>query len=156
MLSQNNGTVEYGRGKSLMWALAHELEKLDIDTFNGYQVTGGANWEEEFFAMVPECKVLVAMFSKSYFKSKACIEELKAALRVGKPVIPLFLEEVNMTGHFLGEEKQQIKDANYITIKVSGNCIPPPDQGFFQGTDADDFRRNAATLAATLKQNFLK
>jgi hypothetical protein len=95
------------------------------------------------------------MFSKSYFESEACVDELIAALKQRKPVVPLFLEEVNMTGHFLGEKVQQIKNANFIKTMVDGNCIPPPDQGFFQGHSADDFKRNAKTLARTLKKNYL-
>jgi len=156
LISYQSNSKGIGVGKSLLWALAHELEKHDVDTFNGYQVTGGANWMVEFFSMIPECKVLVAMFSKSYFESEACIKELIGALMQGKPVIPIFLEEVNMVGHFLGEEVQQIKNANFINTQVVGNCIPPPDQGFFPGKGTVDFKRNAKTLADTIKKNFLK
>ena len=96
------------------------------------------------------------MFSKSYFESEACIKELIGALMQGKPVIPIILEEVNMVGHFLGEEVQQIKNANFINTQVDGNCIPPPDQGFFTGKGTADFKRNAKTLADTIKKKFLK
>jgi len=74
-----------------------------------YQVSGGKNWQAEFFGVLPESKVVVAMISKRYWRSTACIAELKAALLHKKPVIPLYLEEAPRKGHFLGESVEQIK-----------------------------------------------
>merc|ERR1711935_169068 len=123
-----------------------------IDTFNGYQVPSGENWMTVYFGMIPECKVLVAMMSKSYFKSEACLEELRAAIEQQKPVIPVFLEAVDTTGHFLGETRDQVMLANLIRVKVlSKNCVPPPDQGFFPGDSVNDFKRNASTLAKAIR-----
>ena len=78
--------------------------------------------------------------------------ELRAAIEQQKPVIPVFLEAVDTTGHFLGETKQQIMDANLIRIKVlSKNCVPPPDQGFFPGANAAHFKRNTKMLADAIR-----
>ena len=135
-----------------MWALAHELLGHGVDSFNGYQVPSGKNWVTVYFGMIPECKVLVAMLSRSYFRSEACLDELRAAIEQKKPVIPIFLEEVDTSGHFLGESKQQIMDANLIRIKVlSKNCAPPPDQGFFPGANAAHFKRNTKMLADAIR-----
>jgi len=144
-----------GQGKALLFALANLLKAQGVDSFNGYQVPAGKQWEEVYYGKLAKCKVMVAMFSKSYFKSQACIDELKAALKAKKPVIPLFLEEVNMRGHFLGESEDEINSASLINMKVDGNCLPPPDQGFFQGTNADHFKRNAQMLIDTIKSKYL-
>lgn len=149
---QTNSTGEQ-LGKHWVWALAHELRDHNIATFNGYQVQSGENWVTEYFGVIPECKVLVAMLSKSYFQSRACLKELITAIEQEKPVIPIFLEAVNTEGHFLGESTQQIKLANLIRIMVlSRNCVPPPDQGFFPGADATHFKRNAKMLAGAIRE----
>lgn len=140
-----------GLGKLWVLALARELKELGIDTLNGYQIPAGTNWLTRYLGEIPECKVVVAMLSKTYFRSEACLDELRAAIEQKKPVIPIFLEGVNTEGHFLGESKQQIVDANTIRIKVlSKNCVPPPGQGFFPGGGAAHFKRNAKQLAAAI------
>ena len=105
--------------------------------------------------MLPECKVLGVMLSKSYFKSSACVRELKEACTIGKPMVPIYLEDVDISGYFLGETDEQKMAANFIRPFISGNCIPPPDQGFFQGKGAEDFERNMDTLVETVKAKYL-
>lgn len=106
--------------------------------------------------MLPECDALVIMLSKSYFTSEACVKELKEACTIGKPMIPIYLENVDTSGYFLGETTEQKKAANFIRPFISGNCIPPPDQGFFQGKGVKDFERNMAMLVKTIKKKYLK
>mmetsp|Transcript_25615 Transcript_25615/g.67130 ORF Transcript_25615/g.67130 Transcript_25615/m.67130 type:complete len:524 (+) Transcript_25615:973-2544(+) len=144
-----------GYGKLVLLALVNELKLHGITTFNGYQVSGGKNWQAEFFGVLPESKVVVAMISKRYWRSTACIAELKAALLHKKPVIPLYLEEAPRKGHFLGESVEQIKDANLINTFMDRNCVPPLDQGFFMGKNASDFAKNARLLADVIKSEFL-
>jgi hypothetical protein len=68
------------------------LTALTRYSLHNWQVTGGANWQQEWFGVLPECKVLVVMLSKSYFASAACVEELKAACSLGKPMIPVRMQ----------------------------------------------------------------
>jgi hypothetical protein len=88
----------------------------------------------------------VVMLSQSYFKSAACVAELMKACSIGKPMIPIYLEGVDITGNFLGAGIPEVKAANSIRPFISGNCIPSPNQGLFQGRGAADFERNMATL----------
>ena len=138
-----------------MWAVANGFKSAGITSFNGYQVQGGASWQNAWFGKLPECKVLVLMLSKSYFKSDACIKELQKACEIDKPIIPIYLEEVDTAGHFLGETNDQIPTANVIRLHISGNRVPPPDQGFFQGNGAADFRRNMSTLIDVVRSQHL-
>jgi hypothetical protein len=155
VLSYQSHSISEGKGKLLMWALSNGLTDHSIDCFNGYMVTGGDNWQDEWFGLLPESKCVVAMLSKSYFRSGACIEEILAACRLRKPVIPIYVEPVDISGRFLGENYDQVKQANFLRPFLSGNCIPPPDQGMFQGEHSDDFNKNLATLAAVIKEKHL-
>lgn len=64
---------------------------------------------KEFFGVLSEAKVLVAMISQRYWRSRACVRELMAALEQSIPVIPVFLESAPAEGHFLGKTEDQIK-----------------------------------------------
>ena len=139
-----------------MWAVANGFRSNEITSFNGYQVRGGTNWKKAWFGKLPESKVLVLMLSKSYFKSSACVKELEEACKIDKPIIPIYLEEVDTTGHFLGETTEQIVTANFVKPFISRNRVPPPDQGFFQGTGAEGFQRNMITLAQLVKSKYLE
>jgi hypothetical protein len=156
VLSYQSNALDTGMGKLFMWAVANGLQAAGISSFNGYMVSGGQNWKKEWFGNLPDCKVVVAMISKSYFKSAACIEEIEEACTLGKPIIPIYLEDVDISGNFCGESFEEKKAANFIRPKISGNRVPPPDQGFFQGESAEDFDRNMATLSALIVEKYGK
>jgi hypothetical protein len=156
VLSYQTHALGTDLGKLFMWAVANALKKANVTSFNGYQVTGGDSWQEQWFGVLPGCQVVVAMLSKSYLKSQACIDEIKEAVSLKKPIIPVYLEEVDISGDFLGTDFESKKTANFIRKGLSGNRIPPPDQGFFQGNSADDFNRNMATLVKLIKQKYSK
>lgn len=152
---QSNSTGK-NFGKAWMWAVANGLHRAGITSFNGYQVPAGHNWQKEWFGVLPECDVLVLMLSKSYFKSEACIKELEKACDIGTPMIPIYLEEVDISGYFLGSTSEQKKTAHYLRQSISGNSLPPPDQGHFQGSGTADFERNMEMLVKTIQTKFLK
>ena len=89
--SYQSNSLGPGRGKSFMWAAARFLQDNGIASFNGYQVAPGKPWKIEYFGRLPECKVLVAMLSQSYFRSGACIAELITALDQDVPVTWYFV-----------------------------------------------------------------
>jgi hypothetical protein len=122
-------------------------------------VKGGQDWQKEWFGLLPESKVVVLMMSKSFLESAACMKELEAAIKTEIPIIPVYLEKVNMYGHYLGESEQNIKDAHFFRANLTGNAIPPVDQGFFQTGDPDPktfdkdhWERNMDTLAARIAE----
>ena len=90
------------------------------------------------------------MITKRYFESGPCVMELVKALELGIPVVPIFLERVNMKGEFLGSDAQQIKNADFIKAMMGVNRVPPPDQGFFLGHTGADFERNVGMLVDAL------
>jgi hypothetical protein len=67
-------------------------------------------------------------------------------------MIPIYLEKVDISGYFLGTSTEQKKAANFIRRFIQGNCVPPPDQGFFQGSGTADFERNMQMLIGTIKK----
>jgi hypothetical protein len=152
LLSYQSNSTGQGVGKTWMWAVANALREAGITSFNGYQVTGVQDWQEEWFGVLPECPLLVVMLSKSYFKSPACVAELKAACKSGKPMIPIYLDKVDISSYFLGTSVEEKKAANYIRHHIDGNCVPPPDQGFFQGRGTADFQRNIDMLVGAIKK----
>ena len=67
----------------------------------------------------------------------------------------IYLEDVDIEVPFLGESPEEKKTANFIRPFLRGNRVPPPDQGFFQGSGAADFQRNMKKLVDVIKENYL-
>mmetsp|Transcript_25032 Transcript_25032/g.65265 ORF Transcript_25032/g.65265 Transcript_25032/m.65265 type:complete len:293 (+) Transcript_25032:2-880(+) len=150
ILSYQSHSTGKDLGKAWMWALVNEFKKHGIESFNGAQVEAGEDWVIEYIGALAEAKVLISMISKTYWKSAACMDELRDGLKMGKKVIHVFLEDAPADGHFLGETKDQINLANFVKTRL-GNCFPPPDKGFFQGDSAEDFKHTAAGLVDIIK-----
>jgi hypothetical protein len=96
---------------------------------------------------MPFAKVAIVMFSPTFFKSEACVEELiKICTRskLSRNIIPVYVGRVAMDddSHFLGTAVEDMMNANLIRTKIDGNCIPPPDEGLFQ----DNWDANVAAL----------
>lgn len=98
-------------------------------------------------------QVIVLMLSSTYFTSTACVNELRAACRTHKPIIPIYLEDVDIDTPFLGTTSSQIKAANFIRQRIAGNRVPPPNEGFFQGESAADFKRNMKKLVDAIQEH---
>jgi hypothetical protein len=141
--SSNNG-----KGKSDMLALAQVLAKNGITSFNGYQVKAGQDWQEEWYGIMPECKIGIILLSPEYFQSKACVQECLELVKQKKiKLLPLQFGMPNTTGRFLGEEPSDIKAANMFKLKIK-NVLPPPDQGSFDA----DWEGNARKLVRRIKE----
>lgn len=59
------------------------------------------------------------MVSRAYFQSTDCVEELKRAMQLKKPIIPLILEPVELISHLV--------DGYQSEIKVSPASLSPCD-----------------------------
>lgn len=124
-----------GYGLLLCNALAWELKKANYTPFHGHMVHPGEPWQEIWYGEMPMAKVAIVMFCPSFFKSKACVRELKKICGQSKlqdRVIPIFVGQLDLTANFLGETVEQIKEANYIRASIDGNCLPDPRFGLFQ------------------------
>jgi hypothetical protein len=136
MISYQSNSTGDGLGKSFMWGMANSLKDRGITSFNGYMIKGGQMWQKAWFGLLPEAECVILMMSKSFFQSRPCIDELEAAIAQRKPIIPVFLENVDISGHFLGESESDVLSANFIQLHI-GNAIPPVDQGLFQTPTSD-------------------
>eukprot|EP01051_Picozoa_sp_SAG22_P000225 SAG22_NODE_4_length_44774_cov_362.122149_46_plen_431_part_00 len=144
--------TDNGLGKEHVWAVANILNDAGISSFHGYMVEAGQDWEKKWFGKMPRAKVGVVMLSEAFFKSGPCKEELLALIKKGHPIIPVVFD---MSAHkamkgdtFLGTDPDSIEDANFLKTKMTGNSLPPPDQGVFQ----TNFDRNAAELVRLVKR----
>ena len=79
------------------------------------------------------------------------LQELIALIKKGHPIIPVVFDMIAhkaMKGDtFLGTDPDSIEDANFLKTKMTGNSLPPPDQGVFQ----TNFAVNAAELVRLVK-----
>ena len=107
-----------GKGKDDMWAIANVLREAGIDSFNGYMVAGGEDWQLEWFGFLPEAKVCILILSPDeYFKSKACVNECWEALKAeGVEILPIQFGLPNMSGRFLGTSPQKIKLVRHFSV----------------------------------------
>jgi hypothetical protein len=151
IMSYQSNSISAGVGKAYMWAVCNMLKAAAITSYNGYMVQGGEDWKEAWFGQMPHANIAIVMLSKTFLKSSACLSELKAICRDDKfddssRIIPVYLDDVKLTGNFLGDEPTDIRAAAFIKGKL-GNCIPPPDQGLFH----ENFAANMKTLVARIK-----
>lgn len=99
-----------GKGKDDMWAIANVLREAGIDSFNGYMVAGGEDWQDEWFGMLGEAKMCILMLSPEYFQSPACVKECATALKTeGIKILPIQFGLPEMGGRFLGKSPPEIK-----------------------------------------------
>lgn len=87
--------------------------------------------------MMARSKMAIMLYSKEYASSKACKDELVAialqsATGLVDRVIPIYVGELDMQSNFFGKTKKMKQQATLVRTKISGNCLPPPDQGLFQ------------------------
>lgn len=94
------------------------------------------------------------MLSRTFFTSRACVNELQQAVSQHKNIIPIFLDDVSVAPgvNFLGDADEDVELANFLRTAVGTNRVPPPNEGLFQGEVGRDFKVNAAKLANLLKQ----
>ena len=100
-----------------------------------------------------KAKFAIIMLSEAYWKSDACVEELKSLLK-RKSKCRIFIVRFDKTchtcmgGNFLGESEEQIDATGFIKSKLDMNCIPPPHAPLFQ----KQFEVNATELIYQLRR----
>lgn len=72
----------------------HRAVFLDFDPENG--IPAGREWEQELYARLRGCRVLVILCSQASMDSKWCFAEVAHARAIGKPVIPVLLSECTL------------------------------------------------------------
>jgi len=74
--------------------LVRHLAALGYETWVDTALRGGQSWWEEILRQISECDVFTAIVSRNSLNSVACKRELKWALALGKPVLPIAVERL--------------------------------------------------------------
>jgi WD40 repeat protein len=67
---------------------------LDFDPANG--IPAGRDWEQELYAQLRACRVVIILCSPDSMRSKWCFAEVTHAKALGKPVIPVKIAECEL------------------------------------------------------------
>ncbi|MGV1006401.1 MAG: TIR domain-containing protein [Candidatus Nanopelagicales bacterium] len=87
--------VSYAReNRPYVDELVRHLDALGYETWVDTALRGGQSWWEEILRQISECDVFTAIVSKNSLNSVACKRELKWALALGKPVLPIAVERL--------------------------------------------------------------
>eukprot|EP00930_Biecheleria_cincta_P047174 TRINITY_DN3264_c0_g2_i2.p1 TRINITY_DN3264_c0_g2~~TRINITY_DN3264_c0_g2_i2.p1 ORF type:complete len:1048 (+),score=194.42 TRINITY_DN3264_c0_g2_i2:117-3260(+) len=121
-----------GAGPGLMWAqsLQKALFEEGIPSFTGLLIKGGMDWKKFQLRIArrgkPMCKVMIAMLSKAYFNSFACLDEVALAASTEVPVLPLRFEDpLPDTQEWWpnNEDRRELQVAEAIRA-LRNNCEP--------------------------------
>ncbi len=94
-------------------------EQLDADfkgcgysAFFDSELAGGQSWWDELLRQIEQCDVFVPVLSDAYLTSTACEREAAYAIALGKPFLPIKIEDVSP-----GLFPQRIAEAQWISYK---------------------------------------
>jgi len=85
-----------GPGIRIAVKIAMTLIKGGINTYTGLHSEPGRNWKEFLIKIkgrFKECELVIAIFTKPFFKSKSCLMEINSAIDAGVRIIPVLIEE---------------------------------------------------------------
>jgi len=74
------------------------------------ELSGGQTWWDELLRQIEECEVFVPVLSDAYMTSTACEREAAYAIALGKPILPVAIEEVSP-----GLFAHRIAEAQWVT-----------------------------------------
>ncbi len=74
--------------------LVRHLDALGYEPWVDTALRGGQTWWDEILRRISECDVFTAIVSPNSLNSVACKRELKWALALGKPVLPIAVERL--------------------------------------------------------------
>ena len=85
--------ISYAReNKPDVEALVRDLDALGCQTWVDSSLRGGQSWWEEILRRIADCDVFLVIVSRHMLNSVACKRELKWALKLNKPVLPVAVE----------------------------------------------------------------
>ena len=93
--------------------LAQHLRTGGYDFWFDQELSGGQHWWNEVLRQIFECDVFVAVISEHSLRSNACKLELQYAVTLGKPLLPIMVEQVSP--RFLTPELGQVQIVDYRT-----------------------------------------
>lgn len=96
--------------------LTQHLRTGGYDFWFDQELTGGQQWWNEVVRRIFECDVFLAVISEHSLRSNACTLELQYAVALGKPLLPVMVEQVSP--RFLSPELGRVQVVDYRTPTV--------------------------------------
>ena len=88
--------VSYARPeRDLVEALIADLRRAGYDAFFDEQLTGGQGWWDQLLTRIEQCDAFIPALSHTYVNSLPCRREGDYAHGLGKPILPIMLEDMN-------------------------------------------------------------
>ncbi|HEV7692865.1 MAG TPA: toll/interleukin-1 receptor domain-containing protein [Hyphomonadaceae bacterium] len=105
--------VSYRRSdRELVASVVRRLEARGMGVWYDADIEGGADWREKIVDALTDSEMLTIFFSEDCNNSRQLKKELAVADSLGKPVIPILIENTAPRGAFLYE----LADRNWIEV----------------------------------------
>jgi hypothetical protein len=75
--------------------LRADVERCHRDAWVDQELTGGQSWWRAILDHIRRCDVFVVVLSPQWIRSKACDLELRYAVELGRPVLPVMVEKID-------------------------------------------------------------
>lgn len=112
--------VSYSRAnKAAVDELVRRFPRLGYQGWVDSELHGGQSWWEVILGQIADCDAFVAVVSRDSLNSEACQKELKWALDLGKPVLPVAVEKA--------EHLVQALPRELATLQIVDWTEPSPD-----------------------------
>jgi hypothetical protein len=105
--------VSYRRSdRELVASVVRRLEARGVGVWYDAEIEGGADWRETIVEALTNSDMLAIFFSDDCNNSRQLKKELAIADHLGKPVVPILIEDTQPRGAYLYE----LADRNWIQI----------------------------------------
>jgi hypothetical protein len=103
--------ISYRRAdRELVASVVRRLEKRGVGVWYDAEIEGGADWRETIVQALTDSEMLAIFFSEDCNNSRQLKKELAVADSLGKPVVPILIENTQPRGAYLYE----LADRNWI------------------------------------------
>jgi hypothetical protein len=103
--------ISYRRSdRELVANVVRRLEQRGVGVWYDVEIEGGADWRETIVEALTQSDMLVIFFSEDCNNSRQLKKELAIADNLGKPVVPILIENTQPRGAYLYE----LADRNWI------------------------------------------
>jgi len=114
-------------------SIVADLQSLGHEIWFDQELSGGQPWWDRILTAIRECDLLVFTLDSSSLNSLACSREYGYAFALGKPVLPLLVED-GVSKNLLPPELSRIHFVDYrvqdrtsiIRLTRALNSVPPP------------------------------
>jgi hypothetical protein len=105
--------ISYRRAdRELVASVVRRLEARGVGVWYDAEIEGGADWRETIVEQLTNSDMLAIFFSEDCNNSRQLKKELAVADSLGKPVVPILIENTQPRGAYLYE----LADRNWIQI----------------------------------------